>query len=326
MRRERSGEKRNESVDVIMPVFNTPFAFLRSSIESVLNQTHRNVFLIIVDDGSNDALTLKVLNSFKNDKKVTVLHKKRQGVSSARNMGLDYSKSDYVMFLDGDDTIEYNYIEVMLASMRTQGADLVLSGKINSKTHLNDAPFKKHIIDLSKDAHVIAMKSPAFTSQGVLYLGEKARKCRFDEKISMGEDIIYLLNAINCGDKAFFDGCGGYNYIKHSGNCSISTNKNNIKKYLEDAEKIIECFSRFLKTDKDDNNKIRIMKIIQCLQRDKSESDVIIKSPLNKKREKVKKSRIILDKAISYRMKIMMLLINGNHFAVARKIMNLRDK
>ena len=96
----KSLENQDEMVTVILPVYNR-IDTVKSSIESVLNQSYRNFELIVVDDGSDDG-SKELLESLK-EEKITLLHNAtRKGVSTARNRGLEVAKGKYVAYLDSD--------------------------------------------------------------------------------------------------------------------------------------------------------------------------------------------------------------------------------
>jgi len=96
-------------VTVVIPCYNDG-AYIDDAIRSILNQTYQDYRIIVVDDGSDDTATIEKLKSL-NYPKTTVLHKKNGGVSSARNYGVKYSNSEYLLFLDADDFFENSYLE-----------------------------------------------------------------------------------------------------------------------------------------------------------------------------------------------------------------------
>lgn len=109
-------------ISIIIPVYNAEHT-LQRCVDSVLAQTYTDFELILVDDGSNDS-TAVLYNLFK-DNRIRVYRKVNGGVSSARNMGLDKAKGDYVCFIDADDYVECDYLAKLY---RGVGKDLVISG------------------------------------------------------------------------------------------------------------------------------------------------------------------------------------------------------
>lgn len=95
---------------IIVPVYNTGFSICKC-IESVLQQTYKNFELIIIDDGSKDA-TASIIDKYAiSDSRIKAIHIPNGGVSNARNVGLDISSGEYIMFIDSDDWIEHDYLE-----------------------------------------------------------------------------------------------------------------------------------------------------------------------------------------------------------------------
>ena len=99
----------NVKVTVVMPCYNQG-KYVNKAVNSVLNQTFQNFEIIIVNDGSTDEETNKILNNFKRPK-TKVLHINNQGPSVARNIAIQEAKGEYILPLDADDTIEPTYME-----------------------------------------------------------------------------------------------------------------------------------------------------------------------------------------------------------------------
>ncbi len=113
-------------VSVIIPVYNV-LSYLREALDSVINQTYRNLEILIVDDGSTDG-SGDVCDEYLSDPRVVVIHQENKGLSGARNTGLDRMNGDYVAFLDSDDAFKSNMIEYMVKEILQTGADTVMCG------------------------------------------------------------------------------------------------------------------------------------------------------------------------------------------------------
>ena len=99
-------------ISVIVPVYNTE-KYIEKCVMSILNQTYKNLEIILIDDGSTDN-SAHICDSFaEKDDRVTVIRQPNGGVSSARNTGLDNTHGDYIMFVDSDDYIAPNMIEFL---------------------------------------------------------------------------------------------------------------------------------------------------------------------------------------------------------------------
>jgi len=114
-------------ISVIIPVYNVE-PYLTICLDSVLNQTHINLEVLVVDDGSTDNSGVICDEISKKDDRVHVLHKAKGGVSSARNAGLDAARGDWIAFVDADDRIEPDMYEKLLKAALDSGSRLVGSG------------------------------------------------------------------------------------------------------------------------------------------------------------------------------------------------------
>ena len=110
-----------EKVSVIIPCYNSGKTIIET-VESIKKQTWSNIDLIIVNDGSDDHLTKKVLSNLTNAR---IINKKNSGLSSARNEGIKNSKGNFILFLDADDWIEINAISEMMECMKKTKANIV---------------------------------------------------------------------------------------------------------------------------------------------------------------------------------------------------------
>lgn len=100
-------------ISVIVPVYNVK-DYVTSTIRSLLNQTYRNLDILIIDDGSTDGSAYLCKKITENDKRVRILSKPNGGLSSVRNFGMHYIKGQYVSFLDGDDLLAPQAIERLI--------------------------------------------------------------------------------------------------------------------------------------------------------------------------------------------------------------------
>ena len=112
-------------VSVVVPVYKVPTQFLNNCINSLLNQTLKEIEIILVDDGSPDNCG-QICDEFAlKDKRIKVIHQKNKGLSGARNTGVRNSTGEYVMLLDGDDFLEPFSCEVLYESTKKRKYDIV---------------------------------------------------------------------------------------------------------------------------------------------------------------------------------------------------------
>lgn len=135
-------------VSVIMPVFNR-IGIVESAVNSVLNQTYSNIELIIIDDGSDDG-TFEMLKQL-HDKRIVLLHNDScQGVSNARNKGLEVAQGKYIAYLDSDNLWDARYIAAMVgAFLKLPHAEAIYSGQLLFKGD-NENPFAIRFASLNK--------------------------------------------------------------------------------------------------------------------------------------------------------------------------------
>ena len=113
-------------ISIILPVYKVE-KYIDKCMESLINQTYKNLEIILVDDGSPDNSGKLCDEWSKKDKRVKVIHKENGGVSSARNAGLDAATGDYIAFIDPDDWVDLETYEKML--------NAIINGYVNSTAH-----------------------------------------------------------------------------------------------------------------------------------------------------------------------------------------------
>lgn len=186
-----------EKVSIIIPAYNVE-KYLKKCVESLLSQTYENLEILIVDDGSKDK-TLEVANELSlKDERIKVLTKENGGVSSARNLGLDNATGKYIVFVDGDDFISNQYVEVMLKTLVENDLDIVSCdfvrvkegqeysfkkcGKVKCKEYEAEEYFKEMFSGNTLCLALVALK---------IYRADLLKNFRFDTSLSQGEDISY---------------------------------------------------------------------------------------------------------------------------------------
>ena len=130
-------------VSVIIPVYNV-LPYLREALDSVINQTYKNLEIIVVDDGSTDG-SGDVCNEYLSDPRVIVIHQENRGLSGARNTGLDRMTGEYVAFLDSDDAFMPETIERMVNAIIQNEAYSAVCGfrACYTEKHMNTPNVRK---------------------------------------------------------------------------------------------------------------------------------------------------------------------------------------
>lgn len=142
-------------ISVIVPIYNTE-KYLHKCIDSILNQTFKDLEVILVDDGSTDSSGAICDEYSKKDNRVVVVHKPNGGLSDARNAGIDVAKGEYISFIDSDDFITQTMMETMYELAQKMGAEISITGRINRFEFNN-----REIVDFKLDEEKIYSKEEA---------------------------------------------------------------------------------------------------------------------------------------------------------------------
>lgn len=114
----------NPTISIIVPIYNVE-RYLERCVNSLINQTYKNIEVILVDDGSTDASGMLCDELGSRDVRLRVIHKKNGGVSDARNAGINVSTGEYILLVDPDDFVEKTICEELIGVAQKTGADLV---------------------------------------------------------------------------------------------------------------------------------------------------------------------------------------------------------
>lgn len=183
----------NPMVSIILPVYNG-ISTIKNAIDSALNQTYKNIELIIIDDGSVDG-TFELLTNLENENITILKNDINKGVSNARNQGLRHAKGEYISYLDADNTWDPNYVKSMIgAFLELQDADALYSGQLLYEKYgekpigMRFATFNKSLLENNPyiDFNSLCHKREIFEKIG-----------GFNEKLTCLEDWEYILKINN---------------------------------------------------------------------------------------------------------------------------------
>lgn len=160
--------KKNALISIIVPAYNTE-KYIEKCIESVLSQTYKNFELIIIDDGSRDR-TIDIVKMYikKDYKRIKLISKVNGGAATARNFGLKECKGEYIFFLDSDDWIDCNTLELLLNEAKEKEADIVIP-KSYYNVYENEYKKKRDLFTLKinfKDIEEYVIKVLIGSAQG----------------------------------------------------------------------------------------------------------------------------------------------------------------
>ena len=209
-------------VSVIIPVFNVEL-YLRQCLDSVINQTYKNLEILVIDDGSTDNCG-KICDEYEKDRRVKVFHTENRGLSAATNLGLDNATGDYISFIDSDDWIDVDFLKRQIESI--DDADVLCISKyegIYNGLEALSALINHQIGDVAWNK---------------LYKKECFRKSRFPEG-RVFEDVAIMYKVLHQSRVVRCKGINGYHHRKRCG--SITQSKDS-KVYFDYWHAYLERF------------------------------------------------------------------------------------
>ncbi len=235
-------------ISIIVPVYKVE-KYLSKCIDSIINQTYKNLEIILVDDGSPDNCP-KICDGYaKKDKRIKIIHKENGGLSSARNAGLDIMTGEFVAFLDSDDYIEPTYIEIMAEKQVKYNADLVNCGVKDIIENTGEEIIKVSVKEdvVLENEEIIKQFFSTYNltvAWNKLYRKEIFATLRYPQG-RIFEDAAIILNVLSKCKKLVIIPDVLYNYLKREGsimNCNISEKKINslIENFIDRTEFLIE--------------------------------------------------------------------------------------
>lgn len=253
-----------KSVSIIIPVYNLE-KYLVQCLESVINQSHRNLEIVLLDDGSCDQ-SLKICKDFESrDNRVKVFSHPNKGVSYTRNRGIEVATGKYLMFIDGDDYLEPFWVESYVKAAEKSKADIVIGG-LTFLLETEEMIQKKPLVlgEFTKNLwNCICTKNNEIYGYvpNKLYRTEliKSNGVLFDETMKAQEDLDFALSAYHAGEKfILIDECGYiYRYVPGK--------RNHPKlQYMKNQLKLLKLAKDTVELQKEQENVV-IQKILDYL-------------------------------------------------------------
>ena len=219
-------------LSIIIPAFNIE-QYISRCLDNLINQSYKNIELIVVNDGSTDS-TGDIIDSYvKQDNRIKVIHKKNEGVSIARNTGIYLAKGDYIGFVDGDDTVDDNMFETLVKNAIDYNADIshcgykmVFPSRTDYYYNTGDIVIQDNQEGL-KDLLKADRVEPSLNNK--IYKSSLFKDIRLNSKIKHNEDLLVNFYLFKKATKSvFYDKCF-YNYMIRKGSAATrQVNKNKI--------------------------------------------------------------------------------------------------
>lgn len=216
-------------ISIIIPIYNSE-KYLRECLDSVIAQTYSDFEALLINDGSKDSSGNICDEYAAKDTRFRVFHKANGGVSSARNLGLQHAKGEWVSFVDSDDRLNEKYIEELHNSTIYDSVDLVVQGytaigveKQRKVSFGNDRVSSSDYEKLFEEKEIFKYGYPfskLFKNRII-----RENKLRFPELYSFAEDLSFFLVYLQFCDQIKFDDLYNYYYISHPNSLSKSVKK-----------------------------------------------------------------------------------------------------
>ena len=232
-------------ISIIVPIYNSEES-LNQCIDSIIRQTHQNIELILVDDGSFDNSGSICDKYALNDDRIKVIHKINCGVSAARNTGIINAQGEYIQFVDSDDFIDEKMCEKLIHRINEDNSDIVVCGYTTvydeKKVYTQyDDNLYDNLSELS--AHFSDLYLNCFFNSiwDKLYKRSKI-KDYFDENLSLGEDLKFNLSYLKkCNSVSVINECL-YNYVVRASDSLSSKYRENMFELILYTNNLINYF------------------------------------------------------------------------------------
>lgn len=209
----------NPLISVIVPAYNIA-PYVERCVNSILNQTYKNVEVMLIDDGSTDDTPVIADKLAEQDNRVRVFHIENKGVSNARNTALNNLTGEYISIIDGDDWVEPTLFEDAINAMQENNADAFMFDYYIDYEDHKDA----HSVDSSLYGVIDREKAIEYSidvqnrfAWSKIYSVKLTEGIRFDTDIILGEDTLYICSVLANADRVVYSGNNYYHYIVREG-------------------------------------------------------------------------------------------------------------
>lgn len=209
----------NSLISIVVPIYNVE-KYLKKCVDSIINQTYKNLEIILVDDGSPDNCS-KICDEYaRQDSRIKVIHKENGGLSEARNAGMKIATGEYISFIDSDDWIKSEMIEDMYNRMIEDKSDLASSGVLwvdENGVEIRNATVSENCV-LNTEQALSELINDGKLKQHVwnkLYKTDLIKNIPFD-KGKYHEDVFWSYQVIGKAEKISVEKNSYYYYVQRS--------------------------------------------------------------------------------------------------------------
>lgn len=212
------------TISVIIPVYNTQ-AHLPACLDSVVGQTHEELEILLIDDGSTDRSAEICLRYAAGDPRIRVVQQQNGGVSSARNSGLEVATGEYVSLVDSDDWLEPSLYQEALEAMTASSADVVIFEYFvdtpSASIAHRDARSRYGVLDRSQAIELTIASQNSF-AWSRLFTRAAIGESRFRTDLHWGEETLFVCEVLDRVDAAYHLDRPLYHYVQSPGSATRS--------------------------------------------------------------------------------------------------------
>lgn len=252
-------------ISIIVPVYNVE-NYIEKCLDSIINQTYRNLQIILIDDGSSDGSGAICDKYAKLDERIQIVHQENAGVSKARNVGLSLVKGEYVGFCDADDWIEpdmYEYLHGLLK--RTQYSIVSCGAWIETEEGKKPVGYAKDTLYFDLPEALAALHVGKDTNAWLwtkLFVVDHIKNITFVENLKICEDYIFECDAITNSTGMICGTESKYHYIQRKS--SVSNNGYTIE-YEKGLASVKNYIERYIKMFPNKKRELKAKYILELM-------------------------------------------------------------
>ena len=239
-----------EMISVIVPVYRAE-KYITDCLNSLINQEYSNIEIILVIDGSPDNSQAICEDFASRDDRIRVVVQENQGVSAARNHGIELARGRYITFVDSDDYVATDYLAVLHRNLTDHDVDVaccdfveVVNGQINP---VHNARIKAgRRVGKENLFEILSAPDEAFWSCATmkLYKSEFAKACRF-KLLRYGEDQVYFYDVCLNLPSLYLDPYRGYYYIRNDDSATVQSGEYGLTKCWDEVQMDRYCYDNY---------------------------------------------------------------------------------
>lgn len=242
--------KMKHLLSVIIPVYNTG-KYVEKCIDSVINQTYKDLEIILIDDGSTDDSYNVLTELEKKDNRIKIITQMNQGVSKTRNKGIEIAQGDLIAFVDSDDCLDLDMYEILIKNLDNTNADASACALIYDYNYEKMLPqtgkgINADVLTFEGADILLSLTRKDNSIEGLtpnkIYRRTIIGEHRFDEKIRMCEDSLFAWSVLRECTKVCYTPAQMYHYYIRN---NSSTRTANVSIFFE----AMEAYNRMLETD-----------------------------------------------------------------------------